>query len=386
MRLLHIADLHIGKRVCEYSMLEDQRYVLRGLLDLLKREESVGRGIDALLVAGDLYDKAQPSAEAVQLMSEFLSGVASAGVPAIVIPGNHDSAERVSYAGDFLAQQNVYVSGAYRGNVEPVVLNDEFGPVSIWPIPFVRPADVRAVLPEAKIESYDDALRALVESLPVDPSRRNVAVTHQFVTATGSAVDRSDSEVSVGGLDNVDVGVFDAFDYVAVGHVHRPQRIGREAARYAGSLLKYSLSEADYDKSAVLVTMGAKGEEPGIELVPLKPLHDLRRIKGPLNELVSDRVVAAADSQDYLHVVLTDEHPVANAMARLREAYPNVMNIEYDNARTRAAGVAADAAAPDDNLDPFELFCDFYKSQNGEGLSELQRKVVTDELQSAGVM
>lgn len=381
MRILHIADLHIGKRVCEMPMMEDQRHVLQQVIGLLTE----GRA-DVLLVAGDLYDKSQPSSEAVALVDWFLTEVAATGVPAIVIPGNHDSAERVAYAGSLLARQGIYMAPQFDGTIRPVRLGDEHGAVDFWPIPFLRPADVRHALPDAKADTYTDALRSLVETLPLDDAVRNVAVVHQFITASGTMPARSDSEVSVGGLDNVDVNVFDAFDYVAAGHIHRPQRVGRETVRYAGSLLKYSLSEADYDKSAPLVTLGEKGAEIAVELVPLVPLHDLRRIRGPLESLIAPEVVSAADSQDYLHVILTDENPALDAMARLRSVYPNVMSIEYDNARTRAAGISADAPEPEDEASPLELFADFYHEQNGADLSEEQSDIVREELAKIGVM
>ena len=272
-------------------MIGDQRHVLGQVLDLLRAGTA-----DALLVAGDVYDKSQPSSEAVALVDWFLQGVADTGVPAIVIPGNHDSAERVAYAGGLLSRQGIHMAPAFDGRIEPVMLADEHGPVAVWPIPFLHPAQIRHFLPDAKADTYTDAFRALVASLPLDASVRNVAVAHQFVTAAGVTVERSDSEVSVGGLDNVDAGVFDPFDYVALGHIHRAQRVGRDCVRYAGSLLKYSLSEADYDKSASLVTLGPKGEGLGIELVPLTPPHDLRRIRGPLAKLVSADVVSAADA------------------------------------------------------------------------------------------
>ncbi|MGN0075811.1 MAG: exonuclease SbcCD subunit D [Parafannyhessea sp.] len=381
LRLLHLADLHIGKRVCDFPMLEDQRHALSQVLDLLR-----GGSVDALLVAGDLYDKSQPSSEAVALVDWFLSGVAATGVPAIVIPGNHDSAERVAYAGSLLARQGIHMAPAFDGNIEPVVLHDELGPVHVWPIPYLHPATIRHFLPDAKTDTYTDAFRSLVSSLPLDAGVRNVAVVHQFVTAAGCTVERSDSEVSVGGLDNVDASVFDPFDYVALGHIHRPQRVGRDTVRYAGSLLKYSLSEADYDKSMPLVTLGPKGEEPDIELVPVRPLHDLRRIRGPLDKLLSPEVVGAQDANDYLHVVLTDENVEVNAMARLRDAYPNVMSITYDNARTRAAGVRTDAADAPAEASPLELFSRFYEEQNGLPLSETQLKIVREELKGIEAM
>ena len=381
MRLLHIADLHIGKRVCEFSMLEDQRHVLEQVVEML-----AGDRADALLVAGDLYDKSLPSAEAVALVDWFLAEVAATGKPAVIIPGNHDSAERVAYARESLARQRIHVAPVFGGEVEPVELEDDRGPVRVWPIPFLRPATVRHFFPEAEIESYADALRTVVGSLGLDSAVRNVAVSHQFVTASGVTPERSDSEVSVGGLDNVDARVFADFDYVALGHIHRPQRIGCETARYAGSILKYSFSEAQDTKSAVLATLGDPGEEAGIELVPLRPLHDLRSIRGPLERLVSPEVVEAADARDYIHAVLTDENPALDALARLRDAYPNVMGVEYDNARTRAADAEGAEDAPgEDEASPIEVFGDFYERQNGSPLSDGQRAIVEAELERLGV-
>lgn len=382
MRLLHIADLHIGKRVCEFPMLDDQRHVLEQVVGLLGE-----RSVDALLVAGDLYDKSQPSSEAVALVDWFLSEVAATGVPAVVIPGNHDSAERVAYAGTLLARQGIHVAPVFDGTVAPVELEGEHGAVRIWPIPFLRPATVRHFFPEERIESYTDALRVVVSSCELGgrADACDVAVAHQFVTAGGAEPERGGSEVSVGGLDNVDSSVFDEFDYVALGHIHRAQRVGRDAVRYAGSMLKYSFSEADDTKSATLVDLGAPGEAPAVELVPLAPLHDLRRIRGRLADLTSPDVVAAADAEDYLHVVLTDEDPALDAMARLRASYPNVMGVEYDNARTRAAGLEDDAAPTGDDMTPLELFSEFFERQNGRPMTEGQVGVVTGELERIGV-
>ncbi len=381
MRLLHIADLHVGKRVCEFSMLADQRHVLGQVLGLLRERE-----VDALLVAGDLYDKPQPSSEAVALVDWFLSEVEATGVPAVVIPGNHDSAERVAYASGVLARHGVYVSPVYGGEIEPVELADEYGPVRIWPVPFLRPASVRHFHPAEPVENYTDAMRVALGGCDLAGCARNVAVAHQFVTSGGFAPERCDSEVNVGGLDNVDASVFDSFGYVALGHIHGAQRVGRDTVRYAGSILKYSLSEADGHKSATLIELGEPGTEPKIELVPLAPLHDLRRVRGPLERLVSAEVVAAAPADDYLHVVLTDENPAIDAMARLRNVYPNVMSVSYDNVRTRAEGLAEDAAPVDGGATPLELFGEFYERQNGSELSEAQRAIVVDELGKIGVM
>lgn len=389
MRLLHIADLHIGKRVCEFPMLQDQRHVLSQVVDLVGE-----RGVDAVLVAGDLYDKSTPSSEAVALVDWFLESLAKTGVQVVVIPGNHDSAERVGYASGLLGRQGIHVAPVYDGRIACVELEDEHGPVRIWPIPYLHISTVRHYFPDEKIASYTDALRVVVDACGLrredeaGRSVRNVAVAHQFVTAGGVSPERCDSELSVGGMDNVDVSVFDSFDYVALGHVHGPQRVGRDAVRYAGSILKYSLSEWRGQKSAVLVELGEAGGEPATELVPLVPLHDLRRVRGPLERLISPEVADAegVSREDYLYAVLTDENPEVDAMARLRNVYPNVMSLEYDNARTRAAGLAEDAAPADDSASPLELFCEFYEQQNGSELTEGQRAIVTEELERIGVL
>ena len=381
MRLLHIADLHVGKRVCEFPMLEDQRHVLAQVVSLLR-----DRSCDALLVAGDVYDKSAPSAESVALVDWFFGEVAATGVPAVVIPGNHDSAERLAYARGPLARLGVHVAPVFDGAIEPVELEDEWGAVRVWPIPFVRPASVRHALGDPAPETYTAAMRRVVEAIDLSGAARNVAVAHQFVTSGPAAPERCESEVSVGGLDNVDASVFDGFDYVALGHVHRAQRVGRDAVRYAGSILKYSVSEATGSKSATLVELGEPGGEPSLELVELEPLHDLRRVRGPLAALLDPEVVRAGDPSDYLHVVLTDENPALDAMARLRSRYPNVMSLEYDNARTRAAALDRGSDSPEgSDASPLELFCEFYERQNGAAPSEAQRAIVTAELEGIGV-
>lgn len=379
MRLLHIADLHIGKRVCEFPMLEEQRHVLAQVLDIV-----TSRGVDAVLVAGDLYDKSQPSSEAVAVVDWFLTQLARTGATCVVIPGNHDSAERVAYAGGLLARMGVYVAPVYAGQIEPIELADEHGPALVWPIPFVRPATVRHFCGRADIDTYTDAMRAVLEGCDLGRCPRNVAVAHQFVTYAGHEPERAGSELSVGGIDNVEAGVFSGFDYVALGHVHTAQRVGAEHVRYAGSILKYSLAEARGSKSCTLVELGEPGEPVGIELVPLVPLHDMRRITGPLASLTADEVVTQQDRHDYLHVVLTDEVPVVDAMSRVREAYPNVMSLEYAASRASASEPCRDAASEACPEDPIELFAQFFERQNGSAPNEEQMRIVSDELAELG--
>lgn len=375
MRILHLSDLHIGKRVNEFPMLDDQRHILAQVLDLARE-----RAVDAIVVAGDLYDKASPSAEAVALLDWFLAEASRTGAALLAIPGNHDAEERIAYASTLLARQNIHLAPVYDGSVAHVDLEDEHGTVTFWLIPFLKPSMVRPHVPDARIESYTDALRTVLERCPIDPARRNVAVSHQFVTCTGQATERTESELVLGGMDNVDVGAYDVFDYVALGHVHRPQRVGRDEVRYSGSPLKYSFSEIDGCKSVPLVELGAKGDPVAIDLVRLEPLHDMRRVRGPLEKLVSPSVAAQADPNDYLRVTLTDEHPPLDALQLLRSTYPNVMGVEYESGRTAAAGCPAGATS-DRPRTPLELFEAFYLLQNGVELTESQRDVVLKTLE-----
>ena len=400
MKFLHLADLHIGKIVNGFSLLEDQRFALEQVLRLARERQA-----DALLLAGDLYDKSAPSAEAVALLDWFLTQTAELELPCFAIPGNHDSAERVGYASQLLKRQGVYVPRTFDGTVEHFTLEDEHGPLTVWLLPFLKPVHVRAHFPEKADEigqDYTAATRCVLEACDIDLSRRNVLVAHQFVTWNGTEPERSDSELTLGGLDNVDASVFDSFDYVALGHIHRPQRIGRDEVRYAGSLLKYSFSEIRYPKSAVLVELGAKGDaayaeadanagagapacDVRIELVPLPALRDMREIKGPLAELLSDEVAHAGNPLDYLHVVLTDEQPAIDALARARAVYPNVMALDYENARTKAQTDASVTSDEEEALTPFELFARFFELQNGTQLTENQAAIAREALEKGGI-
>ncbi len=386
MKLLHVSDLHIGKQVNEFPMLEDQRFILQRILDII-----ADRQVDALLIAGDIYDRSAPSAESVACADWFFSSVARTGAACFAIAGNHDSAERIAYGSSLFANQGVYLSPVYDGSIAKHTLEDEYGPVDFWLLPFLRPASVRHFFPDAAIETdYSAALSTVVASCDIDPSRRNVALSHQFVTFAGAETLRSDSELSLGGLDNVDARVFDAFDYVALGHIHRPQRIGRDTVRYSGSPLKYSASEIRYPKSAPLVTLNEKGSVD-IELIPLAPLHDMREIRGPLAELTANDVVSglsAAERSDYIFAVLTDALPPIDALSSLRAVYPNVMAISYDNARTQADSPASRAQGPDidniESIDPLDLFARFYEERNGEPMTPAQTELARKALEENG--
>ena len=363
MKLIHLSDLHLGKRVNEFSMLEDQLSILLEILRITEAEKP-----NAVIIAGDVYDKSVPSAEAVALMDEFLVRLARLSVQVFLISGNHDSAERVAFAGRILDSAGIHVSPVYSGKVEPAELRDGLGTVRVYMLPFVKPVDVRRVFPEEEIGSYTDAVGAAIRHMEVDPAARNVLVAHQFVT--GAA--RSDSEdISVGGLDNVDASVFDPFDYVALGHLHGPQHVGRETVRYCGTPLKYSFSEKDHVKSLTVVEMGPKGDVR-IRTVPLRPKRDLREIRGTYGELTLVSNYAGTATDDYLHVVLTDEEDVPDALNKLRLIYPNIMKLDYDNPRTRSAGEVSvsDEIARKSEI---ELFDDFYAMQNGQKMTEEQR-------------
>lgn len=374
MKVLHVSDLHIGKRVNGKSMLDDQRYILRQILDIAEKHQ-----VSVLLIAGDIYDKASPSAEAVTVFDAFLTDAVAAGLRVLAIPGNHDSAERIAYAQGLLEKQGVCLPPVYAGEVERVELEDEHGPVEFWLLPFLKPGDVRRFFPDEEIgDDYSAALRAVLGACAIDQGKRNVVLSHQLVTAYGTAPDRADDEIKLGGMDNVDVSVYDAFDYVALGHVHRPQRVGRDTVRYSGSPLKYSFSEARYDKSAALIELGEKkpgddvGECVSFELIPLVPLHDVREVRGTLADVLAMGTALDA-SQDYLHITLSDEHPQLDAMAKIHEVFPNAMMLDYDNVTVLIDRPQTQLTADPDSMDTLDLFSAFYESQVGNPLDNEQR-------------
>ena len=367
MKFLHLADLHLGKRVNGFSMLEDQAHILRQILAILDDEQP-----DGVLIAGDVYDKSVPSVEAVELLDGFLTELRARGVPVLLISGNHDSPERLAFGGRVMDSCGIHISPVYDGALAPVTLQDAFGPVHVWLLPFVKPAHVRRWFPDADIESYTDAVAEAVAHMDIDTAARNVLVTHQFVT--GGARSGSE-ELSVGGTDNVDSGVFAPFDYVALGHLHGAQHIGRETIRYAGSPLKYSFSEARQHKSVTVVTLGEKGDVQ-VRTAALTPLRELREIRGSYDELTARSFYEHTTYRsDYLHLILTDEQDVFDAMSRLRTIYPYLMTLDYDNARTRAAG-GMSVPAETERRTPLELFEALYTRQNHQPMSEVQRAYI----------
>ena len=363
MKLIHLSDLHLGKRVNEFSMLEDQQYILTEILQIIDREKP-----DGVMIAGDVYDKSVPSAEAVALLDDFLVRLAKRDLQVFLISGNHDSPERMAFGGRLMAQSGVHLAPVYDGKVSPITLTDNYGPVNLYLLPFLKPAHVRRCFPEREILTYTDALAAAIEAMGADPAQRNVLVTHQFVT--GAARCESE-EISVGGTDNVDVSVFEPFDYVALGHIHGPQQVGRETVRYCGTPLKYSFSEAKHQKSVTVVELGEKGAV-SVRTVPLTPMRDLAELRGTYEELTFRGFYQGTSyPRDYVHITLTDEEDIPDAVSKLRIIYPNLMKLDYDNKRTRA-GIVLERAE-DQQRSPLELLEEFYEKQNGQPMGEEQR-------------
>ena len=360
MKLIHLSDLHIGKRVNEFSMMEDQEYILKQILKIIDDEAP-----DGVIIAGDVYDKPVPSAEAVELFDDFVVRLSNRSLPVYIISGNHDSPERLAFGNRLMSASGIHFSSVYNGAAERFELTDEYGTTAIYMLPFVKPSNVRRFYPDDKIESYTEAIAVAVREMQVNPDNRNIIITHQFVTGA----ERSDSEdVSVGGTDNVDASVFDGFDYVALGHIHRPQNVGGETIRYCGSPLKYSFSEAPYEKSVTVVELQEKGNT-SVRTVPLTPMREMVELKGAYEELTLKSFYEGTSyREDYVHITLTDEEDIPDVVQKLRIIYRNLMKLDYDNKRTRhqtEINGAEDVAVKS----PLELFAEFYEAQNGAAMS-----------------
>ena len=364
MRFFHISDLHLGIRVNEFSMIGDQRYILADIVRLVGEHKP-----DAVLIAGDIYDKTVPSIEAVQLLDKFLVQLHELEVAVYLISGNHDSTERMSFAASLLEKSNIHIAQAYNGGLRPIVARDEFGDVNIWLMPYLRPSIVRNHFPSYDIITYSDAVAAVLSCAEVNVSARNVLVSHQFVTG---AICSESEELYVGGSENVDSTLFGAFDYVALGHLHRPQHVTKPTLRYCGTPLKYSLSEASHMKSVTVLDMKRKGDVEITE-IPLAPIRDLREIRGTYNELAALKSYAGTNTDDYVYVVLTDEHEEPDAAMKLRSIYPNLMRLRYDNARTQA-DYAVITTANYEHKEPVDLLDELYKIQNGQPMNQEQRE------------
>lgn len=371
MKFVHLSDLHLGKRVNEYSMLEDQEYILKEIVNIIDEEKP-----DGVIIAGDVYDKSVPSAEAVQLFDDFLVKLAKRKLQVFVISGNHDSPERIAFGSRIMDAGGIHMSPVYNGGIEPVVMEDGFGTVSVYMLPFIKPVHVRRFC-EEEIDSYTEALRYAVSKLGVDPAGRNLLITHQFVTG---AVRSESEELSVGGTDNVDASVFEAFDYVALGHIHSPQNCGAENIRYCGTPLKYSFSEAKDEKSVTVVEFAEKGKVT-CKTVGLVPQHDLVELKGKYEELMRRSFYEGTTWQeDYTHITLTDEEDIPDAVGKLRTVYHRLMKMDYDNKRTRTRAELGSAEDVDDRS-PLELFADFYELQNNQPMSPEQSEFMREMIE-----
>lgn len=364
MKLIHLSDLHIGKRVNEFSMLEDQSYILSQILAVIEKEQP-----DCVIVAGDIYDKPVPSAEAVQIFDEFLTRLAEMKIPGLMISGNHDSAQRLSFGARLMKETGIYFSHVYDGTLQKVEFCDEYGGVDIYLLPFIRPSIVRHVFPEEETESYQDAVRIALKHVELETSHRNILAAHQFVTGASRC---ESEEVSVGGMDQIEVSLFDTFDYVALGHIHSPQSVGRETVRYCGTPLKYSFSEADQEKSVTVAELKEKGEVE-IRTIPLVPLRDMRKIKGTYLEVTAKAFYEGTNTRDYIQITLTDEEDIPDGMQKLRAIYPNLMRLEYDNKRTRESREITGAEERKEKSAQ-ELFEEFYELQNNQPVSSEQKR------------
>ncbi|WP_294387282.1 exonuclease SbcCD subunit D [uncultured Ruminococcus sp.] len=362
MKFVHLSDLHLGKRVNGYSMIEDQKYILLKILNVIDEQKA-----EAVVIAGDVYDKPIPPTEAVQLFDDFLFRLVERNLQILVISGNHDSPERIAFGSRFMDKSGVHMSQVYNGKNDLVELKDKYGKVNFYMLPFVKPSNVRRFFEDEEINTYTDAVRVAVSHMNVNKKARNVIITHQFVTGA----QRSESEtIAVGGTDNVDSYVFDDFDYVALGHIHGPQNVGKNTVRYCGTPLKYSFSEISHKKSVTVVEMKEKGNVK-VSTVELIPKLDMREIKGTYEELTFKKNYENTNTEDYLHIILTDEEDVADAVAKLRCVYPNLMKLDYDNTRTRNSLALTQAEETEKKSDT-ELLSEFFEKQNGKPLSDEQ--------------
>ena len=372
MKLMHLSDLHLGKLVLEQSMIDDQKYILNQIIDIVKKEK-----VDIVLIAGDVYDKSIPTIEAVNLFSNFLTKLYKLKVLVFVISGNHDSKDRLSFGNELFVDNGIYIEGIFNGNLRCETINDKDGKLNIYMLPFIKPVEIKRFYPDEIIDTYEDAIKCILKHSSINKSERNIIMVHQFVTSLGESVIRSDSEsISLGGIDNIDVTLFKDFDYVAMGHIHGPQKVGRETVRYSGSPLKYSVSEVNQKKSVCIIEFNSKGDI-NISKIPLIPIRDMRVIKGPFDKLISKEIVNLENKNDYLDVILTDDDYIINAIGKLRKFYPNILKLEYEN-KISSNEVLDNIDIDKSNMSPIDLFSEFYKMQNGIELSTKKKKIIEE--------
>ncbi|HJJ28996.1 MAG TPA: exonuclease SbcCD subunit D [Methanocorpusculum sp.] len=371
MKFIHLADLHLGKKLGERDLQKDQAEILKQIIAVI-----AGKKADAVLISGDIYDKNNPATDAIELFEIFLVSLAKQNIPVFIIYGNHDSAQRLSYAKDLLELHNIYITDLYDGIVMQKELTDEFGTVTIHLLPHIKMNTVKQYFPEAKIHTLEDAVKTVVTGINPDTSSRNIILAHQFVVNNTSRPKTSDSEINcVGDIDEIHADIFDDFDYVALGHLHECQSIGKETIHYPGSPLKYSKSEKNHIKSVTLVTMKEKGDIT-LEKIPLQPLHDLREIKGPAENLLAKEIIEAGDSNDYIYVTFTDTSLSETILAEVARAYPNYISIEREVKQTKPVENTRKISELE-KLNPIDIFAEFYEKQTGEQMNEEQKSIVT---------
>ena len=366
MKFAHLADLHIGKRLYEYSLVDNQKDILNKIVELVKAS-----GVDGVVISGDVYDKSVPPVDAVEIMDEFLSALSSLGIFIIIIGGNHDSVARLSFASKILEKNNVYISPVFNGNIEKIEMSDKFGRINFYLLPYIRPINVRRAYEDFVGETFTESLKFVMDKINPDTSIRNVLVSHQFVTGAQKS---ASEEIYVGGSENVAYTLFDDFDYVALGHLHMPQNVGRETVRYAGTPLKYSFSEISHKKSMTIVEIKEKGNIE-IELIPLIPTQDLVELKGSLKELISDSVVASVERSSFVKITLTDEVLKNDALDVLKQFYPYIVSIGYDNSMTRQNNVVENKATSKEER-PEEIVEDLFMQQNNRQMNDIEKDLI----------
>ena len=373
MRILHLADLHLGKILQEQPLIEDQKYMLEEIIKKVQEEN-----IEIILISGDIYDRSIPQTDAVDMLDYFLNKlIKDLKKQVFIISGNHDSKERLGFGNKIFENDGLYISSKYEGQIKKVELQDEYGKLNIYLLPFIKPVEVKKYF-EDEILSYDETIKKIIEKENIDETQRNIILTHQFVTCIGEEVERTDSEtISLGGIDNVDISNYDKFDYVAIGHVHRPQRIGRDTARYAGTMLKYSFSEVNHKKTIPIIDFKEKGNI-NIKLVELIPLRDMREIKGPIEELIKKENYKNTNTEDYIKAIITNEEPVYDAIGQIRKVYPNVLKLEIQNSKSSVSQNDEKEKELQNikNKSEVELFNEFYKFQNYTELNDEQTQVI----------
>ena len=376
MKLLHLADLHIGKIIKEQSLLEDQEYILNEIIKIAEKEK-----VDAVLISGDIYDRSVPPADAVDVLNNFLNKLIKIlKIKVFIISGNHDSKERLNFGSKIFENDGLYIQTTYNGKIKCVELSNE---VNIYMLPFVKPIEVKPYFETEKVDTYNEAMKLIINNEELDESKVNILMAHQFVTAGNINPEMCESETqNVGGIENVDASNFDKFDYVALGHIHGPQRIGKDTIRYSGTMLKYSFSEVRHNKSVVLINI-KKDKKLEYKLIPLKPLRDMRIIEGPIEELLKKENYKGTNTEDYIKAIITNEEPIYDAIGQIRRVYPNTLSLEISNIKTSIQNVELEDIEKLKQKDEFELFDDFYEFQNNIRLDDEQRKIIKDIIEQS---